>query len=139
MSNALLENDDVESASRAKVTSAGQGSADQAGQPGQDAELGGLDRLQTDNASKTSLKRTLTRALAPVAAVVVLILIWQIYVWLSGNRPDVMPGPVDVAAALGKLSQQGTLWESVWTSVSRGLIGFVVSVLIGTPIGLLLA
>lgn len=34
---------------------------------------------------------------------------------------------------------QGTLLEVIWTSVSRGLLGFVMAVAIGTPLGLLVA
>lgn len=109
-----------------------------------EAELEGLDKLQTDTARsgadrKKQLKRTLTRVLSPLAAVVVLILIWQLYVWLGGKRQDVVPGPLDVAATFGQLWEQGTLQQAVWTSVQRGLIGFVVSAVIGTALGLLFA
>jgi len=105
----------------------------------QDAELQGLDRLQTDVRSTKNFKKTLARVLAPLIAVVVLILIWQFYVWFGGKRQDVVPGPLDVVATLAQLWEQGSLQEAVWTSVQRGLIGFVVSAVIGTALGLLLA
>lgn len=104
-----------------------------------EAELEGLDKLQTDAGPQKSLKTSLIRVFAPLAAVVVLIAIWQIYVLLSGKRPDVVPGPLDVAGTFGQLWAQGTLQEAVWTSVQRGVIGFVVSAVIGTALGLLLA
>jgi len=71
--------------------------------------------------------------------VLVLIGIWQVYVLISGKRADVVPGPLDVAGTFGQLWAQGTLQEAVWTSVQRGLIGFLVSAVIGTALGLLLA
>lgn len=101
-----------------------------------DAELEGLDKLQTDVGSQKSLKTSLVRVFAPLTAVVVLIAIWQIYVLLSGKRPDVVPGPLDVAGTFGQLWAQGTLQEAVWTSVQRGVIGFVGSAVIGTALGL---
>lgn len=104
-----------------------------------EAELEGLDKLQTDAGQQKNLKKTLVRIVAPLAAVVVLIAIWQVYVLLSGKRADVVPGPLDVAGTFGQLWAQGTLQEAVWTSVQRGLIGFGVSAIIGTALGLLLA
>lgn len=106
---------------------------------GKEAELEGLDKLQTDTGQQKNLKKTLTRILAPLAAVVVLILIWQGYVLISGKRADVVPGPLDVARTFGQLWTQGTLQGAVWTSVQRGLIGFLASAVIGTALGLLLA
>ncbi|AJT43049.1 sulfate ABC transporter permease [Psychromicrobium lacuslunae] len=105
----------------------------------QDAELEGLDRLQTDTRGPRNLRKTLVRVLAPLIAVLALILIWQLYVWLGGKRQDVVPGPLDVVATFAQLWDQGTLQQAVWTSLQRGLIGFVVSAVIGTALGLLLA
>ncbi|WP_030834371.1 ABC transporter permease subunit, partial [Streptomyces sp. NRRL S-98] len=34
---------------------------------------------------------------------------------------------------------KGTLLEVIWTSVSRGLLGFLLALAIGTPLGLLVA
>ncbi len=39
----------------------------------------------------------------------------------------------------GNLWAEGKLQEAVWTSLQRGLIGFLISVAIATPVGLLLA
>ncbi|WP_285727800.1 ABC transporter permease [Psychromicrobium xiongbiense] len=104
-----------------------------------DAELEGLDKLQTDSRPPRDLRGTWFRILAPLAAVIVLVLLWQFYVWWGGKRQDVVPGPLDVLAAVAQLWQKGTLQTALWTSVQRGILGFLVSVLIGTPIGLLLA
>jgi NitT/TauT family transport system permease protein len=74
-----------------------------------------------------------------VGAVVVLLLVWQIVASLGLKRQDLVPGPLDVAAALGQLWHEGQVQQAIATSLGRGLLGFAVSVAVGTPVGLLLA
>lgn len=104
-----------------------------------DAELAaieaGLDELQSDSVRRS---RDLSRVLLPLVAVVVLVLAWQFYVTLGLKRRDLVPGPLDVAASLGQLWSEGRAQEAVWTSLQRGLLGFAVSVVVATPLGLLL-
>jgi NitT/TauT family transport system permease protein len=70
--------------------------------------------------------------LLPIAALVVLVLIWQFYVSLGVKRRDLVPGPLDVVTQMGVLWNDGKLQESVWTSMQRGVVGFVISVAIAT-------
>lgn len=97
----------------------------------------GLDSLQTRAAHRKRVD--LTRVLLPIAALVVLVLGWQIYVSMGLRRRDLVPGPMDVLGAVGALWQEGTAQEAIWTSLQRGVIGFTVSILVGTPVGLLLS
>ena len=97
----------------------------------------GLDSLQSDAVRKARIDWS--RVLLPVAALVVLVLIWQFYVSLGVKRRDQVPGPMDVLGQFGTLWADGSLQEAVWTSLQRGLMGFLISVVIATPIGLLLA
>lgn len=97
----------------------------------------GLDSLQSDAVRKARVDWS--RILLPVAAVVVLIIIWQFYVSLGLKRRDQVPGPMDVLEQFGTLWAEGSLQEAVWTSLQRGLLGFLISVAIATPVGLLLA
>ncbi|MCE3292825.1 MAG: sulfate transporter permease [Arthrobacter sp.] len=97
----------------------------------------GLDSLQSDAARKARVDWS--RVLLPIAALVVLVIIWQFYVSLGLKRRDQVPGPMDVVAQFGALWAEGSLLEAVWTSLQRGLLGFLISVVIATPIGLLLA
>ncbi|WP_075204228.1 ABC transporter permease [Haematomicrobium sanguinis] len=100
----------------------------------------GLDHLQaTAPATAHSSGTQVRRVALPVIAVVLLIAAWQIYVTLSGQRRDLVPGPLDVAASLGELWREGLLQESVATSLQRGVLGFLISLLIAAPIGLALA
>ncbi|EMY35271.1 nitrate/sulfonate ABC transporter, permease protein [Arthrobacter crystallopoietes BAB-32] len=95
----------------------------------------GLDELQ---AEKTSSRRDWGRALLPLGAVVLLLLAWHLLVSLDLKRRDLLPGPLDVFTSLGGLWGEGLVQESVGTSLQRALVGFAVSVAVGTPLGLLL-
>ncbi|OFI37339.1 sulfate ABC transporter permease [Arthrobacter sp. SW1] len=97
----------------------------------------GLDKLQSDTQRKAGIDWS--RVLLPVAALVVLILVWQFYVSLGVKRRDLVPGPLDVLGQMGVLWSEGKVQESVWTSLQRGVFGFLISVVIATPVGLLLA
>jgi NitT/TauT family transport system permease protein len=97
----------------------------------------GLDSLQSDAARRARIDWS--RVLLPVAALAVLILAWQVYVWLGIKRRDLVPGPLDVIGQLGALWGEAKLQEAVWTSLQRGVTGFLISVVIATPAGLLLA
>ncbi|QNE15530.1 ABC transporter permease [Pseudarthrobacter sp. NBSH8] len=97
----------------------------------------GLDSLQSDTARKHRIDWG--RVLLPVAALVALVLIWQFYVSLGLKRRDLVPGPLDVLGQFGTLWGEAKLQEAVWTSLQRGLVGFLISVAIATPVGLLLA
>jgi len=100
----------------------------------------GLDRLQTDAATRPSgWRRFTTSVLPPILFLVVLVAVWELYVLIAQPRPDVVPGPLDVLAALGDAWDTGRLQQAVATSLERGGIGFLVSVAVATPIGLLLA
>lgn len=97
----------------------------------------GLDKLQSDAGRKAGIDWS--RVLLPVVALVVLILAWQIYVSLGFKRRDLVPGPVDVLNQVGVLWGEGKIQEAVWTSLQRGVVGFAISVVVATPLGLLLA
>lgn len=100
----------------------------------------GLDRLQTDASTGPRHWRRITASVVPpIVFVILLIVAWQLYVVIAQPRPDIIPGPADVAAALGSAWDAGRLQEAVTTSLERGIIGFLIAIIVGTPIGLLLA
>jgi len=100
----------------------------------------GLDSLQTDaDAGPSRWRRFASSVLPPIVFVILLIVAWQLYVVIAQPRPDIVPGPADVAAALGDAWDAGRLQQAVATSLERGVIGFLIAIVVGTPIGLLLA
>lgn len=102
----------------------------------------GLDALQTlpaGGVAEKPLRRLGASLAAPVAAFTALLVVWQLVVSLGLRPRYVVPGPLDVAAAFGQLWERGDVQAAVLTSLERGVVGFVVAVIIGTPIGFLLA
>jgi NitT/TauT family transport system permease protein len=77
--------------------------------------------------------------LPPLLAVGVLLLVWQGFVWTGLKPTYTVPGPVDVWRAFVDAWSRGDAQRAFLTSVERGLLGFVVAVLVGTPLGLLVA
>jgi NitT/TauT family transport system permease protein len=100
----------------------------------------GLDALQTDASDRPSVWRRIRQSvLPPIICVIALIAAWQLYIVIAQPRPDIVPAPADVAAALGAAWQTGQLQQAVFTSLERGILGFLIAIIVGTPIGLLLA
>jgi len=100
----------------------------------------GLDSLQTASDAAPRRGRRLARAVVPPTAFVLATLIaWQLYTVIAHPRPDLYPGPADVLAALGSAAASGHLATAIATSLGRGGFGFLLAILIATPLGLLLA
>ncbi|WP_329041513.1 ABC transporter permease [Streptomyces sp. NBC_00178] len=100
----------------------------------------GLDALDAVQVRRTPAREILRdKVLPPVTAVVLVVLVWQVLVWAKVTDDYKLPPPAAVWDSLTDMWVQGTLLEVVWTSVSRGLLGFVMAVAIGTPLGLLVA
>lgn len=98
----------------------------------------GLDNLETGGREKPSTKAFLARLLSPLIAIAVIIVIWQIVFWLRLQPDYVLPGPAQVWNALVAQAEQDLLWQSVINSVRRAGQGFVISIVVATPIGLAL-
>jgi len=100
----------------------------------------GLDALDAVQVRRTPAREILlNKVLPPVVAVVLVVLVWQVLVWAKVTDDYKLPPPSAVWDSLTDMWLQGTLLEVIWTSVSRGLLGFVMAVAIGTPLGLLVA
>ncbi|QCU77142.1 ABC transporter permease [Citricoccus sp. SGAir0253] len=95
----------------------------------------GLDTLQSGGPVR---RRDWSRVLLPLGAVLVLLLAWQLLASLDLRRRDLVPGPLDVLAAFGDLWSGGLVQEAVGTSLQRGVVGFAISVAVGTVLGVLL-
>src|ERR1700683_971022 len=99
-----------------------------------------LDRLELPVAARPPrLRRLATLVVPKLAAIGFLLAVWQL-VYMSGIKPDyVIPSPGDVWSSLVYYWQQGSVTEAIWTSITRAAFGYVASVAIGTPLGLLMA
>jgi NitT/TauT family transport system permease protein len=98
----------------------------------------GLDNLETGGRHKPSATTYFARLLSPLIAIAVIILIWQIVFWMQLQPDYVLPGPQQVFEALKAQAEQDLLWQSTMNSLRRAGQGFIISILVATPIGLAL-
>lgn len=70
------------------------------------------------------------------AALVIALTLWQLVAW-SGFRPDyVLPDPLTVGTELAERLGGTELWQAIGTTMRRAAVGFTLSILAGTLIGL---
>lgn len=76
---------------------------------------------------------------AKIVAVAVILAVWQV-VYASGWKPSyVLPSPGTVAATLWQQAREPLLWDAVWTTMNRALVGFGLALLLGTVAGALIS
>ncbi|MEP6979963.1 MAG: ABC transporter permease [Nakamurella sp.] len=100
----------------------------------------GLDALETHTEVTTPLIRKFGRSVVPPFLAIGLVIgIWQ-WAFSMKFKPDyVLPSPGTVFTTLGGLFASGRAFEVVWTSLSRGVLGFAMSAVIGTLLALAIA
>jgi NitT/TauT family transport system permease protein len=100
----------------------------------------GLDALDTPTTQRRPLlRRVLTTGVPPLVALALFVGVWQA-VWASAIYPEYqLPAPLAVWQEFVATVADGSIWSITWTSVHRAVLGFLASVLIATPLGLLVA
>ncbi len=73
---------------------------------------------------------------APVGLVLVVLLGWQAYVWLSDIRPQTLPGPIRIVRE--SIESAGAIWEHSLVTMSEVAAGFAISIVCALALGLLL-
>jgi NitT/TauT family transport system permease protein len=108
--------------------------------PGEDrAVVAGLDALDSvpQLPPRPGLGRVFVRSvLPPVVFLAALVGVWQLAYLAELKPPYALPSPADVAETFWTTVQDGRAAEAVWTSLSRGAVGFAMSLVIGTLLGL---
>ncbi|MFM9695638.1 ABC transporter permease [Streptomyces europaeiscabiei] len=100
----------------------------------------GLDALDTVQTGRPPLRQVFVqKVLPPITAVALVLAVWQLLVLAEVAPAYKLPSPSAVWEEVREAWLQGTLLDSIWTSVSRGLLGFLAALAIGTPLGLLVA
>ncbi|WAU84285.1 ABC transporter permease [Streptomyces sp. Qhu-G9] len=100
----------------------------------------GLDALETVQTRRTPFRRTFVEKIfPPIVAVALVLVVWQVLVWAKVTDSYKLPTPSAVWDEVQEAWLEGTLLDYIWTSVSRGLLGFLLALAIGTPLGLLVA
>jgi len=81
------------------------------------------------------MRRTITAILVFAA----LLAIWEALVRAGIWSPVLVPSPLEVGRYLAEAIGDGSLVAASWVTLKRLLLGYVVSLVIGLPLGLLLA
>jgi NitT/TauT family transport system permease protein len=79
------------------------------------------------------------RILSGLVFLALLVSIWQLAVWSERWSPLILPPPGDVLAYLTGALRDGTLLEAGLVTAERLVIGYLVGVAIGLPLGLLVS
>lgn len=99
----------------------------------------GLDALEEHVSTRPpAWRRFLGGFYPPLIALLALLGLWQL-AYSRHWKPDyVLPSPASVWSNFTGMVSDGSALDVIWTSVSRGLIGFAASIVLGTVLGLAL-
>ncbi|PPK69107.1 ABC transporter permease [Actinokineospora auranticolor] len=99
----------------------------------------GLDALDTPPSGSGGRRNLVRAVVSPIVAIILTVILWQV-LWSLALWPEFqLPAPQDVWAQIWKVVRNGDVWEFLWVSVHRAVIGFLISVAVATPLGLVLA
>ena len=69
-------------------------------------------------------------------AVVVFVVVWQLVAFRRLMPELFLPGPTDIAAAFGVYVAKGQIWNDLWVSGQELVLGFLLAIVIGLPLGM---
>jgi sulfonate transport system permease protein len=105
-----------------------------------DRELAGLDALELAAVRRRSrLARVWSATWPKLAAIGLGLAIWQVVVWSGWKRESLLPGPQAVFADLWASVKDGTLGDATVRTMSLAVRAYVLSVVIGTAVGAVVA
>ncbi|HZD14044.1 MAG TPA: ABC transporter permease, partial [Pseudonocardiaceae bacterium] len=78
----------------------------------------------------------LRSVLPPIVAVVAFIGLWQLAYSTDLKPSYALPSPLDAFWTLDQTIRDGRAWDAISISVSRGALGFLASLAVGTVLGL---
>jgi NitT/TauT family transport system permease protein len=97
----------------------------------------GLDALELARGEKAfSLRRLVWAVVPPAAALALVVAVWQIAFLLKLKPGYALPSPADVAATLGDEARAGHLTNALLTSLGHAAVGYGISLVLGTLIGI---
>jgi NitT/TauT family transport system permease protein len=77
------------------------------------------------------------RSLYPVAGLVIILVVWQIYTSWSGISRIVLPSPVDIG--LVSFQRYDLLLKETWPTLIETVLGFALALLVGIPLAVCVA
>ncbi len=106
------------------------------GAPGLGQALTGLDALDAaGKPARDRLGRRLWRATWPkLAALGLILLVWQVAVWLH-YRETIIQSPASVVRQLWDLFGTSVFWQSCWITAQQAVLGYALVVVVGVVVG----
>jgi NitT/TauT family transport system permease protein len=77
------------------------------------------------------------RAVYPVAGLLIILAVWQIYTSWSGISRIVLPSPVDIG--LVSFKRYDLLLKETWPTLAETVLGFALALLVGIPLAVCVA
>jgi NitT/TauT family transport system permease protein len=101
----------------------------------------GLDALETTGVQEKRFtpKRVALKVAPAIFAIAVVLGFWQLLFALKIKPDYVIPSPQMVWNSFTAQWKLGMVWPAVQNSITRGFIGFALSVAIATPLGILIS
>ena len=69
-------------------------------------------------------------------AVLVFVVVWQLAAFRRVVPELFLPGPSDIAVAFGAYIAKGQIWNDLWVSGQELVLGFVLAIVVGLPLGI---
>ncbi|MDP8938408.1 MAG: ABC transporter permease subunit [Actinomycetota bacterium] len=102
--------------------------------------LDGLDILETPTAPGPGrLVRFWSASWPKLAAMVLLVAVWQAVVWSGWREQYLLPPPGRVLRELQSIASESVFWKAVGITLRRAVVGYAVAVVLGAVIGLAVA
>lgn len=78
------------------------------------------------------------RVVLGTAAVVAILVVWELLTVLKVKPPIILPGPADVITAFRHMFSTSTIWTDLAASGEELLYGFLLATVVGIPAGLII-
>ena len=102
-----------------------------------DEELAGLDHLDAHlDTTESRWSRSWNAFWPKVAAIGLLVAVWQILYWSHWKKPYLLRSPREVWAVLWHDLGTAKQWDAIGTTIQRALIGFLLALAVGALVGL---
>jgi ABC-type nitrate/sulfonate/bicarbonate transport system permease component len=69
-------------------------------------------------------------------AVLAFVAVWQLVAYRRLMPELFLPGPADIAVAFAAYVAKGQIWNDVWVSGQELVLGFVLAIMVGLPLGM---
>ena len=69
-------------------------------------------------------------------AVIVFVAVWQYVAWRRLMSELFLPGPSDIIVAFQAYIAKGAIWNDLWASGQELILGFVLAIVVGLPMGM---